>query len=460
MAQSRRPLSRGPLSVHARGEGAVARVWAAGALATGAILLAACGPLTSAAGHRSPGRVGSAPRTSGGCLTTVRGVVAGPGSLAAKWLPTGFRRTSGMTSDPRSGLTYSADGPNPPRIELALSNGLGPLSAAAGGRVSATDIEVQGHHALLEEGPPDPHFIGVYWKPTASDLLSVVGYKLPAQTVVAVAQHVRSSLPRIVHLPVQPGPIVTKAVAVTAAREASDLPRSQAQAKLSSWTEISALLRADHAAGPFGGSHLQRPWKPVWAVLLSETSPNPGSVKAPGKSSSADLVVVDAASGEAVTAGRVARHAWFAALTNREPSLGGCPGGSTARLPFGVLTRDEEAYVVASSRPSPQAATRSVILKLTTVPALNKADPGLYGGCVLQSCSLDQLVWPTIIVVHALAGKTLACLPPSASHPSGYRPKRVHEYVTIGVVRNSAIVCGPLPTWVRKMRDLAPPASG
>jgi hypothetical protein len=133
-------------------------------------------------------------------------------------------------------------------------------------------------------------------------------------------------------------------------------------------------------------------------------------------------VVVDAASGRPLITGAIAHQAWFAALTNRDPSLRGCPGGSTARLPFGVLTRDEESYeesyvaTSSSSSPAPQGAqeaTRSVILKLTTVPALNRADPGLYGGCVQQNCTLDELVWPTIAVVHAPPAKTLASAAPS-----------------------------------------------
>ena len=99
-----------------------------------------------------------------------------------------------------------------------------------------------------------------------------------------------------------------------------------------------------------------------------------------------------------------------------------------------------------------------MILKLTTVSVLNRADPGLYGGCVQQNCSLNELVWPTIVVVRAPAGKTLACLPPWASYPPGYRPKQVSQYVTIGVEGNAGIFCGAVPTWVNQLQDLAPPA--
>lgn len=443
------------------------RIAVAGALAAGALLLAACGAAGSAAPSDHFSRsVQVAATDAAGCTTTVHGVVPGPASLAAQWLPAGFHLTAGTTSDPAAGLTYSTTGSDPPRIELDLSNSPGPLTAAAGGRTSATAVKVQGHPGLLEDGPPAPQFIGVYWKPTTSDLLGVVGYKLPAATIIDVAQHVAFSPPGMVSLPVQPGPIVTKTSAVVTARGAAHLSRSSAQAKLSSWTEISALLQAGHAATGLTvpSDVTQEPWKPVWAVLLTGTSPSAGPASTSSKASGTELVVVDASSGKALITGAIARQAWFPALTNRDPNLGGCPGGSTARLPFGVLTRDEETYVATSS-PGPlgaPGATRSEILKLTTVPVLNRADPGLYGGCVQQNCSLDELVWPTVVVVRAPAGKTLSCLPGSVSVPPGYHPKQVSQYVTIGVTIGVAgiagIVCGPVPNWVNQLQDLAPPA--
>jgi hypothetical protein len=109
--------------------------------------------------------------------------------------------------------------------------------------------------------------------------------------------------------------------------------------------------------------------------------------------------------------------------------------------------------------PAVQGASTTKILKLTTVTALNQADPGLYGGCSQQNCSLRELVWPTIVIVHAPPGKTLACLPPSASYPPGYRHKHVHEYVTISVLDNSSINCGRIPSWVEQLTDLAPAAT-
>lgn len=436
----------------------------AGVLAAGALSLAACGAVGGAAQSARPGRnAQAAAGDRAGCTSTVQGVLPGPASLGAGWLPAGFHLSSGTTSDPASGLTYSTTASGSARVELGLANSPGPLSAAAGGRSSATAVEIQGHPGLLESGPPGPRFIGIYWKPTSSDLLSVVGYKLPASTLIDVAQHVTFSPPGVVSLPVQPGPIVTKASAVAAARRATQLSGSSARAKLSSWAEVSALLQADHSGGNLTvpTDVAQEPWKPVWAVLVSGASPTAGSKSSSSASSSGtEVVVVNAASGKAEIVGAIANHAWFAALTNRDPSLGGCPGGSTARLPFGVLTRDEETYLATSS-PAPlgtRGATRSVILKLTTVPALNRADPGLYGGCVRQNCSLNELVWPVITVVRAPAGKKLSCLPGWASYPPGYRPKQVSQYITIGVAGSRGILCGPVPRWVNQLQDLAPPA--
>jgi len=67
---------------------------------------------------------------------------------------------------------------------------------------------------------------------------------------------------------------------------------------------------------------------------------------------------------------------WFAALTDRDPAAGGgCPGGSSARLPFGVLTRTEDY----AAGPSQWPDGTQMRLVLSTVPAINKADPEMYG---------------------------------------------------------------------------------
>ena len=162
-----------------------------GALATGAVLLASCATAGSSAARThvaARGGFGTAGHASA-CSTTVHGVVPGPGLLAAQWLPAGFHLTSGDISLPTAGLTYSAPGSDPARIELHFSNALEPLTAAAGGRSAATAIEVQAHAGLLEDGPPDPQFIGVYWKPTVRHeaLFDREGMKGPLLWAVAAA---------------------------------------------------------------------------------------------------------------------------------------------------------------------------------------------------------------------------------------------------------------------------------
>ncbi len=135
------------------------------------------------------------------------------------------------------------------------------------------------------------------------------------------------------------------------------------------------------------------------------------------------LAVLNAVTGASEILTSPGGHSWwFATLSDRDPTLKGCPGGSSARVPFGVLTRDEEAYAVRNPPVTAMVHLQaSVELKLTTVPALNRADPGLYGGCVQQSCSIDELVWPTIAVIHAPGGRTLSCPPPWESTPPGGR---------------------------------------
>ena len=446
------------------GRGAIAAVLA------GASVLTGC---TAAGGGEAPSPDRAAATAhQAGCRTTVRGVVPSPGSITAGWLPDGFELTGGGVSTPGAtpGATYAAtgEGADPPRIQLHFSYRPGPLSPLDGGNPSATPVEVQGHPGLLESGPPAAQFIGVYWKPTAGELVSTVGYKVPSSVVVQVAQGLRATPPGAVSLPETAGRIVTRSTAMTAARQAVHIPAATVRAKLSSWTEVTALLQADShtadgrtALSAVASTLGNTPWAPIWAVLVSTTT-RVARVGSPAMPVAIDeLVAVDAASGRTELVTPVgSATSWFAAVSDRDPELGGCPGGSTARLPFGVLTRSEEAYSVRDPAvPGAAGGATSVVLELTTVPLLNRANPGLYGGCVQQSCSLNELVWPTIVVVRAPRGKTLACLPPEASVPPGYHPRQVKEYTMIDVAGSGEIVCGPLPGWVGRLRDLAPPAT-
>jgi hypothetical protein len=260
----------------------------------------------------------------------------------------------------------------------------------------------------------------------------------------------------VVQLPINPGRIVSRTTAISTARRiVTSMTKIAVEgdevAKLSSWAEVDRLWApidpgfSERIFGPGPGT-----WTPIWAVILS--TPPDNAVGEPIQVWY--LVAIDAATGTVRLETPIGNPAWFSALSDRDPTLKGCPGGSSARLPFGVLTRDEEAYVI---HPGHGPGTKA-ILTLTTVPALNRVDPGLYGGCVRENCSPDDLVWLTILVYIAAPGHTLACLPPSASYPPGYRPKQVKEYYTVSVIGNGEIGCGKLPSALANLKDLAPPA--
>jgi hypothetical protein len=420
--------------------------WAAAGLAAVAAVtvLTACGTVAQGQGGTDGGRAGG----SSGCVTTVRGVVSGPGSLLATWLPGGYRLQTGAqpaSSLPASTYVQASRRPDPSRIMLSAIDQRGPLTAADGGRATGVPVLVQGHHGLAESGPPAAQFDGVYWKPSAGYVVSVVGYKVAPSVLLRVARSVAFVAPGIIALPVTPGHIVTRQVAISAAERATRLSWRRATAKLSSWAEVQALATRAQPAFPGAPRELSAsPWRPVWAVLLS------GSQRS-------SVVVVDAASGQPEFTITV-RGPWFAALTDRDQGTSRqCPGGSTARVPFGVLTRTEEEHSVYLTANGD--ASTSLQLVLSTVPAVNKADGSLYGGCFQQDCRIDQLVWVTITTVRAAPGKTVACLPGSASVPPGYKPDQVNQYYTVAVPGNFGIGCGKaVPSWLSGLKDLAPPA--
>jgi hypothetical protein len=394
------------------------------------------------------------------CTATVRGVIAGNASVVVDFLPTKFQLSSGNPANLGAGtVTYSLSNgrPDPPRFAITLSNLLGPLTPAVGGRSAARSVRIQGHEGLLETGPPDPAFIGAYWKLDATNLVSVVGYKLPAATVLKVARHTYVSPAGVITLPVSPGRVVdrTRAIAIVKA----EWPRFVAVAKLSSWSEVLGLIQAsEYGKGLFNVPAVltSAPWRPIWALLLT-----PGDNSSPQQApSNDDFVILNAATGARELAAWAGDHSsWFSHVTDRDPGLSGCPGDSSARLPFGVLTREEELYTLGAVQQSAFDHLRTTfVVKLTTVPVLNRADPGLYGGCVEQSCSIDELVWPTIEVMRAAPGKTLSCPPPWVSTPSGVHSHPTKQYFVISVPNNYESGCGVLPGWVSRLRDLSPPS--
>jgi hypothetical protein len=384
--------------------------------------------------------VGSAP-----CKTVVHGVVFGESSLIAGFVPATYRLTSGNPADfGARTVTYSLERSrsDPPRVGISLIHFTGKLNRGVGGMSVPTKIRVQGRPALLENGASRGQpFIGIYWKHDASHLLSVVGYKMQQSTVLRVAAHVHARLGAVMPLPLNPGRIVSRGVAVSEARGSVPFHPGSTRAKLSSWTEVLSLVpekfRVPAGFGP-------TPWHPIWVVMVAHRDHQP------------QMVLINAHSrGVAFSATVGHRSGWFEALTDRDPNLDrGCPGGSSARLPFGIMTRTEEAYALRDSGGSSLVGrirvTNTVIMKLTTISAIHRL------GCTKQDCGPYDLLWPRIEVTRAAPGKTLPCPPPWAMGPGGNPGKPTKEYFSISAGNISEEGCGPLPGWVSRVKDLAP----
>jgi hypothetical protein len=381
-----------------------------------------------------------------GCATVVHGMVSGPATLTARFLPSGFRHGHNAPSKAAlPSVLYTSKGA---RIELSVelhSAALHPADAA--GRSVVRPVIVDGKPGFVGTGKPDPRVIGVYWKLGSRYLLSVTGFKVPEREVLRVARHTRFTPPITRSLPLDPGTVVTKNAAVAAARRSSRGGSGVARAKLTSWTEAATLLAAHTERTAPSPPDLLRatPWRPVWAVLL------------PAAAGERSLVVVDGRTGNAMTVLDAGPAGWYSTLTDRASA--GCPGGSSARLPFGVLTRAEESYAVGvGSAHWPHGVRGSTRIVLSTVSEVNAADPGMYGGCIQQNCSITQLVWVTISTVRGIGGHRLQCPPPGVSVPAGYRYHKVHQTFSVNVPDNGLTGCGPVPRRIRALKDLAPAA--
>ena len=133
------------------------------------------------------------------------------------------------------------------------------------------------------------------------------------------------------------------------------------------------------------------PWRPIWAVMVTHGGHVPR------------LVLIDAHSGwPAFSASAGDGSRWFEALTDRDPTLltaAAAPGGTSARLPFGIMTRHEDAYTLRNSGGSSLLhgvrVKNIVIMKLTTISAIH------YIGCTKQDCRPYDLLWPRIQVTQA-----------------------------------------------------------
>ncbi len=257
-----------------------------------------------------------------------------------------------------------------------------------------------------------------------------------------------------ISLPEEPGPIISQTQALAAAKSA--LGHSWAipyAPKLSSWTEVKTVLEStgwdDEKVVLMTPDWVaDAPWTPAWVVLI------PADYSSALKESGY-AVLVDAAPGSPKTyvLPKLGDNvSWFKALTDRDPSIGGCPGGSTAQVPFGVLTRNEEGFLAGRS-----TQLKTLIIKLTSIPAFYAADPGLFGGCIEESCTLDQLFWTRIEIVRAPAGHTIPYAPWST--PPGYHAIQVKEYFTISAPMGGESGPGPLPAAITDLLDLAPPGN-
>ena len=386
----------------------------------------------------------SPPVHSAPCKTTVRGFVMGPATVSTGLLPTGYRLASGNPADITTGsVTYTASNerPDPSRIEISLTYPAGPLTWQVGGRQNARHVSIHDRPGLLESGPPGPRFINVFWKPRPKDLVSVVGYKMSESTVLRVAWHLRVTPPGRIPLETEPGLIVHRATAISIARSTVHFQPLRVTAKLSTWTEVLTLIRSSeysHRTFKVSSALKTTPWIPIWVIRATR----PGGRWR--------FVVLDAASGHVelvTTAGK--NPSWFHALTDRDPAPHhGCKGGSSAHLPFGVLTRNEESYTQRSLFHLPRT---TIILKLTTVSAMH------YVGCTIQSCGPYNLLWPDIEVTHAPPGKLMPCPLNMMSHPAGVYFKPTKIAFSISAPNNSEGGCSRLPDWVSRLKDLAPP---
>ena len=333
------------------------------------------------------------------------------------------------------------------RLELsAVLHRAGLHPAETAGLTTVRPVVIGGRPAFIGHGQPNK-LTSVYWKTTSGYLISVVGHMVPERAVLRVARHIRFIPSITTSLPVAPRRVVARRAAIAAAKRRAGGDSQLALAKLTSWTEVAEVVSAHSGRQAPAAPELlgATPWRPVWAVLLS------------GRADHRSLVVVDAAKGQAIAELNDGPRGWYSALTDR--AGGGCPGGSSAQLPFGVLTRAEESYATGlDSAQWPAGFSGSKRIVLSTVTDVNKADPDLDGGCIQQNCMISQLIWVTITTERGIGRHRLTCPPPSVSVPAGYRPDEVRQTFVVDVADNEEIGCGPLPRRIAALKDLAPAA--
>src|SRR5581483_5550389 len=142
---------------------------------------------------------------------------------------------------------------------------------------------------LVATGLPAP-FQSIDWKPTPNALVNVGGWAVSRSLLEKLAANLRVTPGGVVNLPVKPHVSISRSRAIRLARRADHLT-AKAQARLSSWTEISTLMQS--ARGIFNPIHAPgwlttQPWQPIWSVVFWSSGSNRHAVGA---------AVVDARSG-------------------------------------------------------------------------------------------------------------------------------------------------------------------
>jgi hypothetical protein len=417
------------------------------------------------------------------CTTDVHAVTfVGTGSLTIGYFPADLHLVEGNPAniglgDSSSPVHYAGPGGSP-TLELDRSSSSQPLGweqLQDGGRSKwiESSAQVQGRRALVLIGAIDHGDVVVTWHATPATELIVQASGLPEAQVLAVARHLAFRGPGLVPLPLSAGRIISSGAAIRAAKPAAG-GRAAIGARLTSLAEIEQLRqRIPPRNRPSGMesvssgrvSHKQMaaasgvpeasPWQPVWAVLLSKPAD--------------ELVLVDPHDGHVLERAPVSSNEeWFGAITNRDPSIGGCPGGSTARVPFGILTRsEEEAPFVAHQRllsgrgrvPVRGGGTATTYFTLASAATLDHRN---IEGCG-AACLRERLVWVAMTVTTSRRGSPAACPLGGGEFERHQGSGQLHPARTVyefSYGSGAGVICGHAPTWWAGLHDLAPPSSG
>jgi hypothetical protein len=374
------------------------------------------------------------------CTSTVHAeAFIGRGQISLAYVPSGFVLQSGNLYAVIGSTVYWHD----PKTSAAIQIGNGPTSNPFDANLAApyrsTPFDVDGHPGVLFD-EPSAGFVEVAWRASFDRNLWVYGTGVSPTVVEDMARGTTYQGPTIESLPISPGRVVTRPAAITAALHAGASNPVEG-AKLSSYAEVSQMLNA-RELDPLGDkapeSLLTNPVVPVWAVLSGGGS---------------DLTIVDAANG-AVEWNTPTNddNGWFGALTDRAPGVAGCPGGSTARVPFGVLTRDEESYLVSLGSP---VTTPGWSVTMTDELVTSQSVAGMPYDSPCNDCPPMTVEWLVVRVGTDKSGA--ATCPWTGSVERGETLPKVRLYYQYSYGGSGGISCGSPPTWYAHVVDLAPP---